>query len=253
MLHFNHQLCRSYLVPKRQQDVHRHPSDNPDNAALRIATGNLKMSSIDHLHSETKVLKVGPHLEMLCSQFLANALLDLHISHQVVTQPQGPQKMKETLYSRNITFVTKHLLDGVIPPAKYKQVIKSIHCAAVAKAVCDASPNEVLEAWPPTEIDPLEATLPRVTPVTLTQLRSGKCFHLRYYLKKIGRTNDDICPECHISSHTSAHLFNCPAHVTDLVKMDLWKQTRQVAVFLRSLSSFAHLPGVAPLPPNFNL
>jgi hypothetical protein len=181
---------------------------------------------------------------------LANALQDLHLSHQVVTQPQAPQKIKETLYLRNITFVAKHLSDGVIPPAKYKQVIKSIHCAAVAKAVYDASPNEVLKAWPPTEVDPLEATLPRVTHVTLTQLCSGKCFHLHYYLKKIGRTNDDICPECHVSSHTSAHLFNCPAHVTDLVKMDLWKQTR---VFLKSLPSFAHLPSVAPLPPNFNL
>jgi hypothetical protein len=88
------------------------------NAALRVVTGNLKMSNIDHLHSETKVLKVGPHLEMLCSQFLANALQDLHISHQVVTQPQGPQKMKETLYSRNINFVAKHFSEGVIPPAR---------------------------------------------------------------------------------------------------------------------------------------
>jgi hypothetical protein len=223
------------------------------NAALRIVTGNLKMSSVDHLHAETKVLKVGPHLEMLCSQFLANALQDLHVSHQVVIQPQGPRKMKETLYSRNINFVAKHLSDGKIPPAKYKQVIKSIHCAAVAKAVCDASLNEVLEAWPPTEIDPLEATLPRVTRTTLSQLRSGKYFHLRFYLKKIGRTNDDICPECHVSSHTTAHLFNCPSNVTDLVKMDLWKRTREAAAFLKTLPSFAHLPGVPPLPPNFTM
>jgi hypothetical protein len=93
------------------------------------------MSSIDHLLSETKVLKLGPHLEMLCSQFLANALQDLHISLQVVTEPKGPRKMKETLYSRNISFVAKHISDGVIAPAKYKQVIKSIHCADVAKAV----------------------------------------------------------------------------------------------------------------------
>jgi hypothetical protein len=53
--------------------------------------------------------------------------------------------------------------------------------------------------------------------------------------------------------HTSAHFFNCPIHVTDLVRLDMWKQTRKVAVFLKSLPSFVHLPSVTPLPPNFQL
>ena len=44
------------------------------NAALRIATGCVKMTPVDHLHTESKVLKVDEHLKMLCSQHLATCL-----------------------------------------------------------------------------------------------------------------------------------------------------------------------------------
>jgi hypothetical protein len=191
------------------------------------------MASINHLHSETRVFKVGPHLEMLCSQFLAN------VSHEVVTTPQDPQQMKETLYCRNISFVAKHLSDGVFPPAKYKQVINAIHSAAVAKAVCDSCPNELLEAWPSMQVDHSEATSPCITRCMLSQIHSTKCFHLRSYLKRIGRTNDDSCPKCCVSPHTAAHLFVCPAHVTNLVRIDCWKRVHEVAEFLTTLPSFA--------------
>ena len=38
------------------------------NEALRIITGSHKMSSIDHLHSETKMLQVEDHLNLLSAQ-----------------------------------------------------------------------------------------------------------------------------------------------------------------------------------------
>ena len=41
------------------------------NEALRIATGCHKMSSIDHLHTEVEMLKVGAHSELLSAQYLA--------------------------------------------------------------------------------------------------------------------------------------------------------------------------------------
>jgi hypothetical protein len=126
-------------------------------------------------------------------------------------------------------------------------VIKCIHSATVAKAVCDAGPNELLQAWPLMEVDPSEATLPRIMHCVLTQLCLTKCFHLCSYLCRIGRTNDDTCPECRSFPHTAAHLFICSAHVTNLVKLDLWKQPHEVAEFLTTLPSFAHLPHVDPL------
>ena len=44
------------------------------NEALRIATGYHKMSSVDHLHVEAKMLKVREHSELLSAQYLAICL-----------------------------------------------------------------------------------------------------------------------------------------------------------------------------------
>ena len=41
------------------------------NEALRIATGYHKMSSVDHLHAEPKLLKVREHSELLSAYYLA--------------------------------------------------------------------------------------------------------------------------------------------------------------------------------------
>ena len=40
------------------------------NEAFRIITCSHKMSSIDHLHSETKMLHVEDHLNLLSAQYL---------------------------------------------------------------------------------------------------------------------------------------------------------------------------------------
>ena len=44
------------------------------NSALRIATGCVKMTSIDHLFEETKMLPVQDHLCLISFQYLARAL-----------------------------------------------------------------------------------------------------------------------------------------------------------------------------------
>ena len=44
------------------------------NEALRIVTGCHKMSSVDHLHVEAKMWKVGEHPELLSAQYLARCL-----------------------------------------------------------------------------------------------------------------------------------------------------------------------------------
>ena len=46
------------------------------NEALRIATGCHNMSGIDHLHIETKVLKVREHSELLSIQYLDPDIVD---------------------------------------------------------------------------------------------------------------------------------------------------------------------------------
>ena len=48
------------------------------NEALRIITGSHKMSSIDHLHRETKMLLVKDNLNLLSSQYLVHCLSPHH-------------------------------------------------------------------------------------------------------------------------------------------------------------------------------
>ena len=43
------------------------------NEALRIITGSHKMVSIDHIHSETKMLQVEDHLNLLSVQYLVQS------------------------------------------------------------------------------------------------------------------------------------------------------------------------------------
>ena len=40
------------------------------NDALRIITGSHKMSSIDHIHSETEMFQVEDHMNLLSAQYL---------------------------------------------------------------------------------------------------------------------------------------------------------------------------------------
>ena len=89
------------------------------NQALRIVTGSLKMSSIDHLHSEAATMPVEDHLEMLSTQFLVNSLRVSHPSHAVVTAPPGPRKMKETLASKFSNKAAPYLVNGITDPSEY--------------------------------------------------------------------------------------------------------------------------------------
>jgi len=57
------------------------------NSALRIATGCVRMASIDDLHEETEMLPVQEHLSLIFSQYLARVLQSTNPSHDVVTSP----------------------------------------------------------------------------------------------------------------------------------------------------------------------
>ena len=71
------------------------------NEALRIITGSHKMSSIDHLHSETKMLLVEDHLSLLSAQYLVHCLYTENVCHHITTLDHPPREMKETLFTRH--------------------------------------------------------------------------------------------------------------------------------------------------------
>ena len=66
------------------------------NEALSIATGYHKMSSVDHLHVETEMLKVREHSELLSAQYLARCLEPKNVCHSY----HHKRRMKETLFTR---------------------------------------------------------------------------------------------------------------------------------------------------------
>ena len=69
------------------------------NDALKIATGCLKMFSVDHLHVEAKILKVREHSELLSAQYLARCLKPENVCHSITTTLK--RRMKEALFIRH--------------------------------------------------------------------------------------------------------------------------------------------------------
>ena len=58
------------------------------NSIIHVATGCVKMASIDHLHEENKMLPVQDLLPLISSQYLARALQPNNPFHSVVTPPR---------------------------------------------------------------------------------------------------------------------------------------------------------------------
>ena len=219
------------------------------NRALRICLGCHSASSVDHLHTEAKELKVEDHLRLLSAQFLASCLQPHHPSHLYVRLDNGRRNMKETLQSKVSSLVDPYLdANGCIAPGTYHPAISDIHRDVVTEAIGKLAPNRVLNRRAP-DIDKRENYLPKITRLTLSQLRSGFCARLQTYQLKIGKSQSDLCPLCDSAPHTTNHLFECPARRTTLTVESLWTDTWAAANFLSSLPSFEFLPSPGPPPP----
>jgi hypothetical protein len=120
------------------------------NHALRLATGCHKRTRIEHLHQETRELHLDSHLNLLCSQFLANALTPAHPSHNIVTQnTESPRTLKKNLYQHSIDDVRPYLKDGIVPESQYKKRISKLHIDAVSAEISSNGPNPILGFRPP--------------------------------------------------------------------------------------------------------
>ena len=65
------------------------------NTALRTATGAIRLTSIDHLHNECKMLKVAGHHHLFNNQFLAQATQDTHPCNHLWTFEQQYRQRQE--------------------------------------------------------------------------------------------------------------------------------------------------------------
>ena len=218
------------------------------NAAARITTGCHSSTPTEDLIMEAQVLPAESRLDMLSQQALVSALRQSHPSHAVVTAPEDPRRMKETLATRHRSHVSSLLTNGVVPPSEYKGALKTIHSNAVSSAI-DRHENSRILGGPRPQINPSESTLSRAERSTLAQLRSGECQSLNNYLAKVGRATSAICPECRFQRHTVHHLFTCDARPTDLSVRDLWTDPVASISFLKTLPAFSHLASTEPPAP----
>ena len=90
------------------------------NSALHSASGCHLAASVDHLHSECKVLPVKDHLDLLCKQFLVSSLRPNHPAHESVRRLHGDRRKKETLRSKFFDDVHQFLRNDVMPCNEYK-------------------------------------------------------------------------------------------------------------------------------------
>ena len=113
------------------------------NEALGIATGCHKMSSVDHLHVETKMLKVMEHSELLSAHYLARCLEPGNVCHSITTREAPKRRMKETLFTRHHNTVEPMMLED-----NRKAILQAIHTNAVNKVFKDQKKNIVLDDLP---------------------------------------------------------------------------------------------------------
>ena len=232
------------LATSRLQKV-----ESIQNSALRTATGCLRMSSIDHLHTESSIFPLRTHLDLCCLQYLASSRDPEH-PNWLHTSPRitRPRPMKHLLQSKYHNFLTttinqptQLLFEDSLIHANYPTAKTRLRDHAIVHTIDQRTNNRILMA-PPPDVDNSEQLLPRPHRVTLAQMRSGFCFHLATYKNRIDPTAPSTCPDCHSTDHTATHIFNCPQHPTHLAPADLWSSPLEAASFIVTLPSFSSLP-----------
>lgn len=204
------------------------------NAALRIATGNHQMASKSHLHQECCILPVKDHNDLLSSQYHLATYKHDHPNNHVNKEELAPRSLRKNLskYKPEVmAFLPNY--DTSIDDKLYKHTLKELHTARVEATISNLEPNRVLKASPPPiAID--EASLPRDTQCTLSQLRSGWCKLLGSYQNKIDPSIPNKCDDCGATPHDVEHLFSCHRKTNhhNLNVNDLWIRPRMVAEYL---------------------
>jgi hypothetical protein len=200
------------------------------NEALRLATGCVRMTNIDHLHQETRVLPIKRHSEMLNMQYLLSCHQQEHPGYRFTQEALPPRSMKKTIMN-NKADVQHMLTNNTITPTDYKKTLKTIHTTTVTACLTSYEDNKLLRR-PPPEIDKTETALSRMARTRLAQLRSSYSSIVNSYVSRIDPNVRDLCPDCGNGPHDVDHLFNCSTNPTNLTVLDLWKKPAETARFL---------------------
>ena len=205
------------------------------NRCLRTITGSTQTTNINHLHSETKILPINYHLDMIGTQYFGRATDLSHPSHHITLQ-QPPDRSKKTTPAKYYT----QLFQSMTPVPNNTTMTKHIHTQITKRALLNRPDNTILNS-PPPDISPEEQTLPRHTRVTLSRLRSGHHPSLNQYRFRINLATDPSCSRCHHHTDNTEHIIlHCPAYTQHRINhnitslRDLWSRPVAVAGFLEA-------------------
>ena len=146
------------------------------NSALRVATGCVNMTAIQHMHDECQLLPVRRHNRMRCVQQLMNHIPS-HPGNQLLKQVPPPRNMKQTLKSRYERYIEAlrepDSDDEISSKTRYQKMLKQIHTNDVKDYLDEREPNKVLDEKPP-EISTKETLLPRRNGYSLDKTVTAK-------------------------------------------------------------------------------
>ena len=140
----------------RLADAHYESLQRTQNTALRIATGCTSKTSIDHLHDETKLLKIRYNMDLEGTQIYDRITNDntnpldhtLHI-------PQTPRDIK-ALSSKHY----KDMLNTIPTPSNNTSRSTHIHNILAKRSINSLKPNTILVTRPP-DVNDFELELGR--------------------------------------------------------------------------------------------
>ena len=198
------------------------------NVALRAATGCVRMTPIEHIHQETKILPVKEHSQMLSRQFLLGCHQPSRVDHCTVSIQDESRNIRPTLSSAFHRDIASQLHNNKLSPESYKAGLKLLHTNEVSNFRNKTS--KLLGTCPP-DIDSSEEKLDRSVRVKLSQLRSGYSTILNSYNSRIDNNIVDKCFDCQATGHTTDHLFNCPSRPTNRTTPVSGKSHKQPLIF----------------------
>ena len=102
------------------------------------------MSSIDHLHSETKMLLVEDHLNLISAQYVVHCLDTDNVCHHITTMGHPPRKMKETLFTRHNQTVVL-----LLASTKKESFHAVVYTSFISTAIDNMMDNRILNYRPP--------------------------------------------------------------------------------------------------------
>ena len=123
-------------------------------------------------NSETKMLQVKDHMNLLSAQYLVQCLDTENVCHHITKMDLPPREIKETIFTRHYQTVLPLLANN------RKDTLQALHTSFGNTAIGNMKDNRVLNSRPPS-INDEETPLQRRQRTTLSQLRSGHCKFLQ--------------------------------------------------------------------------